>query len=113
ALATLYDERFSRVEAILPLATPPGTTCHARSLYVVRLDDPAGRIDRDGLMARLRERNIGTGLHFRAVHEHEYYRKNRDLWRGELPHTEWNSSRILSLPLFPGMTDEDAHQVAD
>ncbi len=52
--------------AILPLEIPPGTTRHAWSLYVVRLDNARSGIDRDELMERLKQRNIGTGLHFRA-----------------------------------------------
>ncbi len=56
-------------------------------------------------MAELKERNIGTGLHFRAVHLQQYYREKMGFERGMLPDTEWNSDRICSLPLFPDMTD--------
>jgi UDP-4-amino-4-deoxy-L-arabinose-oxoglutarate aminotransferase len=112
-LAEIYGERLAGVEAILPLRIPEGTTRHAWSLYVVRLDVERAAVDRDGLMARLKQRNIGTGLHFRAVHEHAWYRENPHRWRGELPNTTWNSERILSLPLFPAMTDDDVHQVVD
>jgi UDP-4-amino-4-deoxy-L-arabinose-oxoglutarate aminotransferase len=112
-LAEAYRVRLAEVDEILPLAIPPHTTRHSWSLYAVRLDVDRARIDRDGLMARLAEAGIGTGLHFWAVHEHAYYRDRPVLWRGELPHTEWNSRRILSLPLFPGMTPDDVNRVVD
>jgi UDP-4-amino-4-deoxy-L-arabinose-oxoglutarate aminotransferase len=112
-LVDIYRQRLPEVESIIPLADPVGTSRHSRSLFVVRLDGGAPEMDRDLLMARLKERNIGTGLHFRAVHEHAYYRRNPGLWRGDLPNTEWNSRRIFSLPLFPGMSSSDVHQVVD
>jgi UDP-4-amino-4-deoxy-L-arabinose-oxoglutarate aminotransferase len=112
-LAAIYGERLAEIDTILPLAVPEGTTRHARALYVVRLDTDRCRIDRDGLMARLREREIGTGLHFRPAHRHAYYRARPDSWRGELPNTDWNADRVLSLPLFPDMTDDDVHRVVD
>jgi UDP-4-amino-4-deoxy-L-arabinose-oxoglutarate aminotransferase len=113
ALAGIYRERLADVDEILPLDIPDGTTRHAWALFVVRLDLERARIDRDGLIARLKQRNIGAGLHFRAVHLHAYYRRNPHLWRGEVPNTEWNSERILSLPLFPAMEDDDVHRVVD
>ena len=62
-------------------------------------------------MEALKQRNIGTGLHFRAVHLQKFYRENMDIRPGMLPNTEWNSNRITSLPLFPGMTTRDIDDV--
>jgi UDP-4-amino-4-deoxy-L-arabinose-oxoglutarate aminotransferase len=62
-------------------------------------------------MAELKKRNIGTGLHFKAVHRQKYYREKLRLSDGVLPNTEWNSDRICSLPLFPDMTPEDVDAV--
>ena len=64
-------------------------------------------------MERLRDLGIGTGLHFEAVHLHDYYRR-RFGWRpGSLPVAEEVCARIVSLPLFPAMTDEDAADVVE
>lgn len=112
-LAEVYRERLAGVAEILPIAIPPGTTRHSWSLYVVRLDTELAGISRDELIERLRRDNVGSGLHFRPAHQHAYYREHPDRWRGELPNTEWNSGRILSLPLFPGMTVEDVHEVVE
>jgi UDP-4-amino-4-deoxy-L-arabinose-oxoglutarate aminotransferase len=64
-------------------------------------------------MAALKEQNIGTGLHFRAVHLQKYYTESLGMRYGMLPNTEWNSDRILSLPLCPAMTDSDVDDVID
>ncbi|HEV3028790.1 MAG TPA: DegT/DnrJ/EryC1/StrS family aminotransferase, partial [Planctomycetota bacterium] len=58
-------------------------------------------------MAKLTEQNIGSGLHFEAVHRSSLYKKGAK----KLPHTDYVCSRILSLPLFPDMTDQDADDV--
>jgi len=68
-------------------------------------------MERDEFMSRLKEKNIGTGLHFRAVHLQKYYIEKTGTSRGMLPNTEWNSDRICSLPLFPDMTQKDVDDV--
>ena len=92
---------------------PPETTLHSWHLFIVRLDTDRSGIGRDDFMNRLKQRDIGTGLHFRAVHLQKYYRESMGLERGMLPNTEWNSDRICSLPLFPDMRLEDVDRVVD
>jgi UDP-4-amino-4-deoxy-L-arabinose-oxoglutarate aminotransferase len=70
-------------------------------------------MNRDRFMAELKTLNIGTGLHFRAAHLQKYYREAFPKVVGTLPHTEWNSHRICSLPLFPDMTPDDVDDVVD
>ncbi|MCC8189619.1 MAG: UDP-4-amino-4-deoxy-L-arabinose aminotransferase [Planctomycetes bacterium] len=105
-LAAFYDRAFADRPEIRPLARPAWLHTHAWSLYPVRLDHPG--LSRAEFMARLARRNIGTGIHFMAAHTHAHYRGR---WPAALPDSEWNSERILSLPLFPGMTEEDAADV--
>ena len=62
-------------------------------------------------MTELKKKNIGTGIHFKAVHRQKYYRETLRLPEGVLPFTEWNSDRICSLPLFPDMALEDVDAV--
>ncbi len=113
ALAIRYRELLSEIDEILPLSVPPDTTRHAWHLFIVRLDTDRAGLSRDDFMAGLKQRNIGTGLHFRAGHLQKYYRESMDMRRGMLPNTEWNSDRICSLPLFPDMTFEDVDDVVD
>jgi UDP-4-amino-4-deoxy-L-arabinose-oxoglutarate aminotransferase len=112
-IASRYRELFRGVEEIDPLADPPWPHRHARSLFVVRLDLERARLDRDEFMAELLARNIGTGLHFKAVHLHSWYRQHRPVPEAALPNTEWNSARVCSLPLFPEMTDRDVDDVVE
>jgi len=67
--------------------------------------------ERATFMARLKELGIGTGVHFEAVHLHAYYRERYGCAPGTLPVAERVCSRIVSLPLFPAMTDADAADV--
>lgn len=112
-LASRYRRRLAEIEEILPLANPAYSFEHAWHLFVARLDTDKVRMTRDDFMHRLKEKNIGTGLHFRAVHEQKYYRQAMGIRRGVLPNTEWNSNRICSLPLFPDMHLEDVDDVVD
>ncbi len=64
-------------------------------------------MDRDAFMAGMKARNIGTGLHYRAVHLYPYYRERFGFKRGDFPNAETISDRIVSLPLFPDLSDAD------
>ncbi|MFA8090176.1 UDP-4-amino-4-deoxy-L-arabinose aminotransferase [Klebsiella oxytoca] len=92
-----------------PLAVPSWEHQHAWHLFIIRVDEAACGISRDALMEKLKAMGIGTGLHFRAAHTQKYYRERfPDV---SLPHTEWNSARICSIPLFPDMTEDDVTRV--
>ncbi|WHU89995.1 UDP-4-amino-4-deoxy-L-arabinose aminotransferase [Pantoea agglomerans] len=93
----------------LPLAQPLWPHQHAWHLFIIRVDKGACGVSRDELMEALKDKNIGTGLHFRAAHTHKYYRERYPAL--SLPNTEWNSDRICSIPLFPDMRDEDVSHV--
>lgn len=110
-LAMRYRERLTEVEELLPLSDPAYPMKHAWHLFIVRLDVDKVGLTRDEFMQQLKRRNIGTGLHFRAVHLQKYYRERMALRPGSLPHTEWNSDRICSLPLFADMTFDDVDDV--
>ena len=112
SLAALYDELFAGIGEIGRPASPAYDHFHTWHLYVVRVLDGAG-MSRDAFMAALKERNVGTGLHFRAVHTQPYYAEKYPEWMGRLPRAEWASERICSLPLFPMMTEDDVRYVVD
>lgn len=109
ALALHYRELLSGIDELQPLADPEYDFKHAWHLFVVRV--VKGKLNRDEFMAALKEKNIGTGLHFRCTHLQKYYREQMGCKPGMLPNTEWNSDRICSIPLFPSMTEEDQDDV--
>lgn len=110
-LALHYREQLREIEEIIPLSLPVYDMKHAWHLFVVRLDTDLCGMSRAAFMEKLKERNVGTGIHFLATHSQKYYRETLNLLPGMLPHTEWNSERIFSLPLFPDMKKEDADDV--
>jgi len=113
ALARRYRERLVELDEITPLSDPLYSMKHSWHLFIIRLDIDKVGLSRDAFMEELKKRNIGTGLHFRAVHLQKYYRESMGTCQGMLPNTEWNSDRICSLPLFPDMTSEDVDEVID
>ncbi|WP_421236241.1 UDP-4-amino-4-deoxy-L-arabinose aminotransferase [Aeromonas sp. 601039] len=107
-LVSRYHERLANLP-LAPLAIPTYPHLHAWHLFMVRVDPEQCGLDRDQLMQALQERGIGSGLHFRAAHTQKYYRERYpDL---SLPNTEWNSSRLCTLPLFPDMMLSDVDRV--
>jgi dTDP-4-amino-4,6-dideoxygalactose transaminase len=110
-LANFYNEAFYDVEEVVTPAPVPYEHRHAWHLYTPLIRIEALTIDRDAFMAQLKQENIGTGLHFKAIHHHPYYRDLLEIEKGELPNADYASDRILSLPLFPLMTLDDARDV--
>lgn len=108
ALATRYREALNDSPLQL-LSVPDYPHIHANHLLMVRVDKDRCGIDRDSFMEKLKEKNIGTGLHFRAAHTQKYYRERYP--ELSLPHSEWNSATLCSLPLFPDMIDADVDRV--
>ncbi len=65
-------------------------------------------------MGRMKhEFNIGIGLHYDPVHLYQYYRETFGYKEGNFPHAETIGARIMSLPLFPLMTDAEQDRVID
>ncbi|MEX5535554.1 UDP-4-amino-4-deoxy-L-arabinose aminotransferase [Pseudomonas syringae] len=107
-LASHYLDRLAN-SPVLPLALPRHAHQHAWHLFILRIDPERCGLNRDAFMKALQAQNIGTGIHFIATHLHSYYRKRFPNVR--LPDTEWNSSRLCSIPLFPDMTLDDVERV--
>ncbi len=107
-----YDEAFADLPVIRP-APPEPDTRHARHLYTLLVDNKEAKISRDDFQRELFERRIGTGIHFKSLHLHEYYRNAFDHHRGDFPNAEYISDRTISLPLSAAMSEEDVQDVID
>ena len=86
---------------------------HAWHLYTPLVRIEKLTIDRDQFMSELKKHNIGSGLHYKAIHHHAWYRENMPVADNDLPNASYASERILSLPLFPMMTLDDARDVVE
>ena len=110
AIWARYDRAFSDLPAFLPAPVEPNTR-HARHLYTLLLDIDRLTASRDEVQAALHTQHIGTGIHYKALHQHRYYRERFGERTGSMPNADWISDRTLSLPLGPKLTDADVDDV--
>jgi len=112
-LAERYQQALSDwSQWTLPQA-PDYPHLHAWHIYTPLINEDVAGMNRDEFMQAMKERNIGTGLHYRAVHLYPYYRQVFNFKNGDFPHAEDVCERIVSLPLFPSMTDAEHDRVLD
>ncbi|HOQ42616.1 MAG TPA: aminotransferase class I/II-fold pyridoxal phosphate-dependent enzyme, partial [Smithellaceae bacterium] len=106
-LAELYLEGLKGLPKLDLPQVPEYEHTHAWHLFIVKVKD----YPRDAFMEKLADYNIGYGLHFPPAHALSYVRKKVG-WAGRsLPETKRAAERIISLPLFPDMTEKDVHYV--
>lgn len=114
-LAERYDRLLAADAAtratVRPIGRPAYPHVHAWHLYVVRLDLDVLDVGREELLAELGEENVGTGLHFPALHLAEHYRRKYGYAAGDLPHAEAAGESIFSLPLYPTLGEADQDDV--
>ncbi|HEX3037898.1 MAG TPA: DegT/DnrJ/EryC1/StrS family aminotransferase [Oscillospiraceae bacterium] len=111
-IAAKFQEAFGKIDAIDPPFVPEYAT-HCWHLYVIRIVPELLTIDRDQFIVELNERNVGTSVHFIPVHYMSAYRNRFGCKEGDYPNTEKHFDRIISLPLYPSMTDEETQYVID
>ncbi|TFE03937.1 UDP-4-amino-4,6-dideoxy-N-acetyl-beta-L-altrosamine transaminase [Jeotgalibacillus salarius] len=106
-----YNNEFSSLkELITPFQHPDGNS--SWHLYVIKLKEELLTIDRKQFFIKLRKARIGVNVHYIPVHLQPYYQEFGHQ-KGDYPHAEKLYDRILTLPLFPEMTDVDIQYVAD
>ena len=110
-LAALYDDLLSEVHEITRPCRTRYDIRHAWHLYTILVEKDKAGIARDEFMQEMGKRNIGTGLHFQAVHQLSFYKNHYPVPDGSLPETEFISETIVSLPLYSGMNESDVHDV--
>jgi perosamine synthetase len=84
---------------------------HAYHLYVIRLDLSALTAERATILRALRAEGIGVNVHYMPVHLHPYYQSKFNTGKGLCPVAEAAYEQILSLPMFPAMSDADVRDV--
>lgn len=111
-IATRYSAAFREMRGIVP-PTANDDTNPAWHLYPIRLRPEQLSADRTEVFRALRAENIGVNVHYIPVHMHPYYRDRFGYKGGEYPVAEDAYSRLISLPMFHGMTDQDVQDVVD
>jgi len=110
--ARLYDQAFADLPEIETPITHPDRS-HIYHIYVIRLNLERLTIDRAQFIEELKALNIGSSVHFIPVHLHPFYRETFGYRLGDCPVAERLYAQIISLPLFPGMTNHDVQDVID
>ena len=107
-----YDAAFAPLAPRLkPLSRAPG--CEpAWHLYIVLIDFEACATTRAAVMAALRDRGIGSQVHYIPVHLQPFY-KNKGWNKGDFPIAEKYYDKCLSLPMYPSLTDSEQEYVID
>ena len=105
-----YNEAFRDLPVFLPKEPDPDTV-HSRHLYTLLLDLDQAGLSRDEFVAALHGRGIGTGIHYRSLHLHQYYRERFGYRSEDFPNARWISERTVSLPLSAKLTDEEVDRV--
>ena len=108
--AQIYNDAFSELPAVeAPIVHEDRN--HAYHLYVIRLNLKRLQIDRPQFIEELKRRNIGTSVHFIPIHMHSFYRDYLGDQSDRLQRTEKIYERLVSLPLYPAMTENDVEDV--
>ena len=109
-IARAYTAGLSGVRGVrTPVVRDEGG--HAWHLYVVQVVPEALTIDRDEFIRRLVAMNIGVSVHFIPLHVHPYYRDKYGYRPEDFPIAYAAFQRIVSLPLYPKMSDDDVQDV--
>jgi dTDP-4-amino-4,6-dideoxygalactose transaminase len=106
-LAVLADTEEIELPAIIPEVE------HAWHLMIVKLRLDRLKATRDEIVRALRQENVGTGVHFVAIHKHAFYRETLGLDASALPHASAASDAVLSLPMHPRLTDKHLAEVIE
>lgn len=111
-IAALYGREFSSVNELeLPSERPESR--HAWHLYIVKLHLEELVIDRDEVIRQLRQSGVGTSVHFIPIPLHPAYAQYPGLRRELCPAAMAQYERIISLPIYPEMTEENVHTVSE
>ncbi len=109
-IAAVYTSAFREIPGVIPPVVRPEAN-PAWHLYPIRLDLERLTADRTQVFRALRAENIGVNVHYIPVHLHPYYRERFGYKGGEFPVAEDAYERLISLPMFHAMSDQDVEDV--
>jgi len=109
-IAARYTKAFREIPAVIAPEVRDELN-PAWHLYPIRLKRELLSVDRGEIFRALRAENLGVNVHYIPVHQHPYYRDHYGYRGGEFPIAEAAYESLISLPMFHGMTDQDAEDV--
>ena len=112
AIARRYDEAFAKLPHVrLPQSAPEERARSAHHLYVAWFDFTKMRETRTAFMGKLAKRGVGGQVHYMPVYHHPFHAQRSEVDRSLFPAAEQYYLGCLSLPLYPGLTDEEVERV--
>lgn len=111
-IAKMYDEGFAGVPEVVRPARKLEVQ-HAWHLYVIQLELPRLSLDRAQFIEQLRQQGVGTSVHFIPLHLHPFYRDTFGYEPRDFPVASAAYERIVSLPIFPAMTEGQVERVIE
>ena len=111
-IAERYNEAFKDYEELILYKVKEDRTS-SWHLYPLKLNLEALKIDRNRFIEELKKRGIGTSVHFIPLYRFTYYKERFGYTPKEFPNSEWVFERVLSLPIYPGMTEEEIGYVVE
>ncbi|MFA5621196.1 MAG: DegT/DnrJ/EryC1/StrS family aminotransferase [Thermovirgaceae bacterium] len=112
-IVNIYRKELEDEPGLLLPPEPSEGDVHSWHILTPLIDIDSLGFSRDEFMAKMRQMNIGTALHYQALHLFSYYAREYGWKRGDYPGAEFVSDRIVSIPLFPAMTDGDVADVIE
>jgi dTDP-4-amino-4,6-dideoxygalactose transaminase len=109
-IAMIYEKAFGDLQEI-QLPRRQNDIQHAWHLFVIQLDLERLKINRNQFIEALREKQIGTSVHFIPLHLHPYYRDKFGCRPEDFPNASAAFERIISLPIYPKMTEDNVRDV--
>jgi perosamine synthetase len=109
-IAAQYDKFFAEIKEIELLGVSEDVI-HAYHLYVIKIAFSGTKSKRKQFFKKMREKGVGVNVHYIPVHLHPFYRKQFNTNSGLCPVAETEFERILSLPIYPAMSDADVQSV--
>jgi len=112
AIARRYSEALGSLEAY-DVPSAPDHVQHAWHLYILQVNPGALRIDRNRVIEELKKQGIGTSVHFIPLHLHTLYQRQLGYRSGQFPNAEKRFERAISLPIYPGLREQDTDRVIE
>jgi dTDP-4-amino-4,6-dideoxygalactose transaminase len=105
-----YNAVFQSLPNVVPLQQN-GQAMSAEHIYVLRIDFDRLRINRKKFMSDMRNKGVGSQVHYIPVYKHPFYQTRFQFKDTDFPNTERFYKECLSLPLYPSMTEKEVKRV--
>ncbi len=110
-MADFYSQGLAEYKDAVETPVDSADIRHAWHLFIIKLNTDVLSVGRDAFMTGLKAENVGTGIHFRSLHMQGYYRETFGFKSEDFPVAAYLTDRIISLPMYPKMSEEDMEGV--